>query len=55
MFDNRSNETYTLEKHTRFLQICSPNLNPIIVSIVDNVAELGTTERGQGGFGSTGV
>jgi len=55
MFDNRSNETYTLEKHTRFLQICSPNLNPIIVSIVDNIAELGTTERGQGGFGSTGV
>ena len=55
MFDNRSNETYTLEKHTRFLQICSPNLNPIIVSIVDTVSQLGTTERGQGGFGSTGV
>jgi len=55
MFDNRSDTTYTLKKLTRFLQICSPNLNPIIVSIVDNVSELGITERGQGGFGSTGV
>lgn len=55
MFDNRSNTTYILEKHTRFLQICSPNLSPIIVSIVDNISDLGITERGDGGFGSTGV
>ena len=55
MFDNRSNTTYVLEKHTRFLQICSPNLSPIIVSIVDNISDLGITERGDGGFGSTGV
>ena len=55
MFDNCSNTTYVLEKHTRFLQICSPNLSPIIVSIVDNISDLGITERGDGGFGSTGV
>ena len=55
MFDNHSNTTYVLEKHTRFLQICSPNLSPIIVSIVDNISDLGITERGDGGFGSTGV
>jgi dUTP pyrophosphatase len=55
MFDNRSNETYVLEKDTRFLQICSPTLSPIIVSIVDDITHLGITERGDGGFGSTGV
>lgn len=43
------------EKYDRYLQICAPGLIPIIVEIVDSKEELGSeTERGAGGFGSTG-
>ena len=45
-------DTYTIEKHQRLLQICAPNLGRIYVEVVD---ELDDTERGSGGFGSTGV
>jgi hypothetical protein len=42
-------------KFDRYLQICSPNLNPIVVELVSNKEELGEqTIRGIGGFGSTG-
>jgi dUTP pyrophosphatase len=46
--------SYNLEKHTRLLQICHPSLCRIIVCLVEET-ELSTTERGEGGFGSTGV
>ena len=46
--------TYNVEKNSRLVQICSPNLQPFLVSIVNNLTDLGTTERGSGGFGSTG-
>jgi dUTPase len=43
------------KKFDRYLQICSPNLCPIVVEIVESPDELGReTERGSGGFGSTG-
>lgn len=45
---------YTVEKHTRLLQICHPSLSPIHVVMVSE-DELSTTARGSGGFGSTGV
>ena len=45
---------YTVEKNTRLLQITNANLTPIYVEMV-NENELSTTERGAGGFGSTGV
>lgn len=45
---------YVVEKYTRLVQICHPTLCPIYVIIV-NEDELTTTERGDGGFGSTGV
>ena len=45
---------YTIEKGTRLLQICHPSLLPIVVVLVDNLNDLSTTERGSGGFGSTG-
>lgn len=49
-------DTFVVEKYNRLFQICSPELVPIIVTIVDNANDLGEyTERGQGGFGSTGV
>jgi len=46
---------YFGEKYDRYLQICAPGLVPIIVEIVETKDELGLeTERGEGGFGSTG-
>lgn len=40
---------------TRMFQICSPTLEPFLVEIVDSEQHLGSTERGNGGFGSTGL
>jgi dUTPase len=49
------NEEYAVEKYDRLLQICAPGLVPIVVEIVNTFEELGSqTERGSGGFGSTG-
>jgi dUTPase len=45
---------YTVDKGVRLLQICHPSLCPIFVNIV-NKTELSTSERGSGGFGSTGL
>lgn len=46
---------YSGMKYDRYLQICAPGLVPILVEIVDSLSELGDeTERGAGGFGSTG-
>lgn len=40
---------------SRMFQICSPTLEPFMVRIVDTEEDLGSTERGSGGFGSTGT
>lgn len=40
--------------HLRLLQICSPTLAPFEIIKVQSDTELGTTQRGTGGFGSTG-
>ena len=45
---------YKVERHSRLLQITNPTLTPIVVKMV-NENELSFTERGSGGFGSTGV
>tara|TARA_Y100000816_G_scaffold250873_1_gene201035 strand:+ start:1109 stop:1795 length:687 start_codon:yes stop_codon:yes gene_type:complete len=46
---------FTIEFGTRLLQICPPNLEyPMKIIIVDDVSNLGETERGEGSFGSTG-
>lgn len=46
---------FTIEFGTRLLQICPPNLEyPMKIIIVDDVSNLGETERGERGFGSTG-
>ena len=44
---------FDVPRHTRLLQACHPTLCPVYVVIVDE-AELSTSERGAGGFGSTG-
>jgi dUTPase len=47
---------YIVEKHSRLLQICHPNLYPMKVILVDNETDLNlNTLRGSSGFGSTGV
>jgi len=46
---------YYANKYDRLVQICAPSLVPIVVEIVDSIADLGDdTDRGTGGFGSTG-
>lgn len=50
VFDN--NGIINIEKYTRLLQICSSDLQPFLVKIVDI---LSSTSRGIGGFGSTGI
>lgn len=53
--DVDSDVDYFAKVNDRLLQICAPGLVPICVEIVDFVEELGNkTERGTGGFGSTG-
>jgi len=42
--------------YDRYTQICAPGLVPILVQVVDTLEQLGEqTERGSGGFGSTGA
>ena len=48
-----SSQPFVVEKYTRLLQICSPDLRPIIIQLVD-VDFFETTLRNEGGFGSTG-
>lgn len=46
---------YDVEQYSRLVQLCSPTLRPLIVKIVDNLEDLGLSDRGTGGFGSTGI
>jgi len=49
---NIGGEPYHIEKGKRLFQICAPDLSPFEhVEVVDS---LSSSERGQGGFGSTG-
>ena len=58
-FDNRDTSNggeFVVEMGSRVVQICPPELSyPVLVEIVDNESDLGTTNRGEGGFGSTGI
>lgn len=54
-FDNISQEEFTITQGERYIQICPPNLDyPIYPVVVDSIEELGLTDRGANGFGSTG-
>ena len=53
VFDNSKQESFKVTKLQRLVQICAPNITyPLKVHIVDDLGEV--TERGEGGFGSTG-
>ena len=49
-----TNHNVTLPKFHRLTQICSPTLEPFIVTVQYASDSLGLTTRGAGGFGSTG-
>ena len=49
--DNHSNEDYIIKSGERLFQLIHPSLKPISI---EGVEELDETERGSGGFGSTG-
>jgi len=51
------NETLApVKKYDRYFQVCAPDLSPFLVHLVETEQELSPpTERGSGGFGSTGV
>lgn len=54
--DNLSDTAYSVNTGDRLMQICAPNLTyPIYATFVSSLSELGETERGDGGFGSTGM
>jgi dUTPase len=55
MFDLIYHPSHKIEQFDRYLQICAPGLVPILAELVNSTNDLGEeTERGAGGFGSTG-
>jgi dUTP pyrophosphatase len=54
MFD-KDDECSIVEQYSRLMQICSGDLKPFMVVICDSTEELGSSNRGIGGFGSTGI
>ena len=51
--DNGEIPTYKISKGTRLVQICSPDLSPFKFHISNS--GLSETQRGEAGFGSTGI
>ena len=52
---NLSETAYTIEPQIRLFQLCHPHAYPIMVTLVDTEEDLSSSERGEGGFGSTGI
>jgi len=53
--DNIASKETDITSGDRYFQICMGDLHPFRIEIVNSVEELGNTERGEGGFGSTGT
>lgn len=49
---NLGNDDYVIEKGARIAQLV---VTPVILPEIEEVSELGDTDRGSGGFGSTGI
>jgi dUTP pyrophosphatase len=49
-----SQENIICEKGTRLLQICTPTLEPFKIVLLESDSQLSNTQRGDGGFGSSG-
>ena len=55
LFDNIQQIAHTIKKGDRLVQICSPNITyPIEVEIINSIDNFQSSQRGTGGFGSTG-
>ena len=54
-FDVKPTNQITIDKYTRLVQICSPTLKPLFVKLIDNLEDINLTERGNRGFGSSGI
>lgn len=54
VFDNIGQTNEVVSRWSRIVQICSPTLEPFMVTLVDTSTELGETTRNINGFGSTG-
>ena len=54
VFDNNCDSISGVDKYQRLLQICSPTLEPLFVKVIDDLSFFENTDRGDGGFGSTG-
>ena len=50
-----SAEEFRIQVHDRYFQLCMGDLSPFYVEMVEKLEDLGITERGAGGFGSTGL
>ena len=51
--DGFKNKDFQTKDGDKYVQICMPDLSPFTITLVDNINDLGSTERGDGGFGST--
>jgi dUTP pyrophosphatase len=49
--DNLSDNDYEITENTRLFQLVGPDLKPIQIELVSNLSK---TNRGEGGFGSSG-
>jgi dUTP pyrophosphatase len=52
---NHSDEAFTIESGDRIAQLIVAPVTQVEIEVVEGEAALGGTERGDGGFGSTGV
>ena len=53
--DNIINKPYYIAKYTRLAQICSPDLKPIVVQVVDMLSIGSRADKGIGSSGTTGI
>lgn len=54
LVDNFSDDEFVLQKGERYFQLVAPDFKPInIIELINKDGNLTTTERGEGGFGST--
>jgi len=50
-----NDDGFQIQQYSRLFQLCAPTMVPIYVELVSERESLGSTERGSGGFGSSGL
>jgi len=54
-FNHHNDDNYTLDTYQRIVQICSRDLEPFKIKIVEDFTEFEKTTRDTNGFGSSGL